>query len=512
MPKRSLHPGNGGTKQIEQLNKAVELMLSHTDGKLGKGKAGKVGAGIEPLLRLAADLRELPRENFKSQLKARLKSELEGRTNMSTVAEPLTAARTVATPRLTFKDAAKAIEFYKQALGAKETMRFDTGGSIPHAEITIGDSSITLSEEWPEGGRLSAETLGSSPVQMSLFVPDVDAFAKRAVAAGMKPLGPIRDQFYGRREGSFVDPFGYTWNISTVTEEMSVEEMHRRMKGLTRGPEGGQVHGQESEARVNPIPPGFRTVTPYLVAQNGPALLEFAKQAFGGEETFRIVGSAGGLHGEIRIGDSMLMMGGGIPGKEFHATPNTHALHIYVEDADAVCAQALAAGATLIDAPRDQEYGERSASVKDPAGNIWYIATHKGDSYIAKGLNNVNVYMHPLRAEPVISFLKRAFGAQELSKYASPDGVVHHAEIRVGDSVVEMGEPSAEAQGKYPPMPTMFYMYVPDCDAVYRRALTAGATSISEPTDQPYGDRNGAVKDAFGNTWYISTHVKDVAM
>jgi PhnB protein len=350
-------------------------------------------------------------------------------------------------------------------------------------------------------------------VQLSLDVADVDAFAKRAVAAGMKPLGPIRDQFYGRREGSFIDPFGYTWNISTVTEEMSVEEMHRRMKSLTAGPEGGhmpQGGSPEGKAKVNPIPRGYRTVTPYLIAKDGPALLEFAKQAFAGEETFRTVGSAGGLHGEVRIGDSMLMMGGGIPGKEFRVTPNTHALHIYVEDVDAVYAKALAAGATLIDAPRDQEYGERSASVTDPAGNIWYIATHipkeRGESYIAKGLNNVNVYMHPLRAEPVITFLKRAFGATELSKYASPDGVVHHAEIRVGDSVVEMGE----AHGKYSPMSTMFYMYVPDCDAVYRRALAAGATSVSEPVDQPYGDRSGAVKDAFGNTWYISTHVKDV--
>jgi PhnB protein len=236
--------------------------------------------------------------------------------------------------------------------------------------------------------------------------------------------------------------------------------------------------------------------------------MEFAKQAFGAEETFRTVGSAGGLHGEVRIGDSMLMMGGGIPGREFHATPNTHALHLYVEDADAVYRKALAAGATLIDEPRDQEYGERSASVKDPAGNYWYIATSKGESYIPKGLNNVNVYMHPLRAEPVIGFLKRAFGAQELAKYASPDGVVHHAEIRVGDSVVEMGE----AQGKYPPMPTMFYLYVPDVDAVYRRAVAAGATSSQPPADQYYGDRTAAVKDAFGNQWYIATHIKDVTM
>ena len=208
----------------------------------------------------------------------------------------------------------------------------------------------------------------------------------------------------------------------------------------------------------------------------------------------------------MRIGDSMLMMGGGIPGREFRSTANTHALHLYVPDCDAVYERALQAGATSIDVPRDQEYGERSGSVKDPAGNFWYIATHKGESYTPKGLNSVNAYMLPVRAEPVINFLKRAFGAREIAKYASPDGVVHHAEIRVGDSVVEMGEP----QGKYPPMPTMFYLYVPDCDAVYQRALQAGATSIMEPVDQPYGDRNGAVKDAFGNQWYIATHIKDV--
>src|SRR5438045_5857757 len=135
----------------------------------------------------------------------------------------------------------------------------------------------------------------------------------------------------------------------------------------------------------------------------------------------------------------MLMIGGGIPGREFRSTPNTHAIHIYVKDADAVYQKALDAGAESIDEGRDQEYGERSGGVKDPAGNYWYIATHKGETYVPKGLHNVNAYLHPLRAEPVINFLKRAFGAQEIAKYASPDGVVHHAEIRVGDSVVEMG-------------------------------------------------------------------------
>jgi uncharacterized glyoxalase superfamily protein PhnB len=257
---------------------------------------------------------------------------------------------------------------------------------------------------------------------------------------------------------------------------------------------------------VDPIPEGYHTVTPYLVAQDGPALLEFAKQAFGAEEKFRTVGSAGGLHSEARIGDSMLMIGGGIPGREFRSTANTTALHIYVEDTDAVYQRAIAAGATSIFEPKDQEYGERSGGVKDPAGNYWYIATHMGPTYVPKGLNNVNVYMHPLRGEPVIQFLKLAFGAQELGRYASPDGVIHHAEIRVGNSVMELGE----ANGPYQPTASMFYLYVPDCDAVYRKALQAGATSIAEPTDQPYGDRSAGVNDAFGNQWYIATHVKDM--
>jgi uncharacterized glyoxalase superfamily protein PhnB len=105
----------------------------------------------------------------------------------------------------------------------------------------------------------------------------------------------------------------------------------------------------------------------------------------------------------------------------------------------------------------------------------------------------------------MISFLKRAFGAEELEKYASPVGVVHHAKIRIGDSMLEMGE----AGGPYQPMPSMFYLYVPDVDAMYLRALNAGATSISEPVDQSYGDRSAGVKDVFGNQWYIATQIRE---
>jgi len=496
MPKRSLNPGQGDQKKIEQLNKAVDGMLARADGDLGK-----LQAGVEPLVRVAAELRNLPRATFK----ARLKSELEGKNRMSTVAEPVAAVRMSASPRLAFRDPAKAIEFYTRALGAKENFRFQVGDDIPHAELRIGDSIVNVTGEWPEGGRFSAETLGNSPVWMTLQVPDVDAFTKHAVAEGMKMVREPRNQFYGHRDAMLQDPFGYTWSAFTVTEEMPVEEMHRRMKGLTTGPEGGQMPGKP--AGVSPVPRGFRMVTPYLVAADGLALLDFTRQAFGAEETERAIMPTG-VHGEVRIGDTMLMIGGGIPGKKFPGSLQPGALHIYVEDADAVYKKALEAGATSIGEPRDQDYGERSATVKDAAGNYWYIATQKGESYKPKGLFNVNPYLHPRRAEPLISFLKRAFGAEEVAKYASPDGVVHHAQIRIGDSVVEMGE----AHGEYETMEAMFYLYVPKVDDVYRQAVAAGGISFQEPTDQFYGDRTAAVKDNFGNKWYIATHIKDVQM
>src|SRR5215469_5358386 len=201
MPKRSLHPGNGGQqKAIEQLNQALEKMLAQNDGRVTKA-----GAAIEPLVRIAADLRNLPSASFK----ARLKSELGGKKRMSTVAEPVASVHTSVAPRIAFRDPAKAIEFYQRALGAKEKFRFQIGDSIPHAELAIGDSIIDVTGEWPEGGRFSAETLGSSPVSMSIRVEDVDSFAEHAVAAGMTVILPPKDQFYGHRDATLGDPFGY---------------------------------------------------------------------------------------------------------------------------------------------------------------------------------------------------------------------------------------------------------------------------------------------------------------
>src|SRR3989442_10264866 len=187
----------------------------------------------------------------------------------------------------------------------------------------IGDSTVMLCEEWPEGGRYSAETLGQSPVSMTINVPDVDAFVEHAVAAGAKLTGPITDQFYGHRDGTLLDPFGYAWNVYTVKEEISAEEMHRRFRTTMPVPK---------KPVVAPVPKGYRTVTPYLVAQDGPALLEFAKHAFGAEETFRTVGSAGGLHAEARLCGSMLMVGGGIPWRGVPAAAKHQGPHNIVKD------------------------------------------------------------------------------------------------------------------------------------------------------------------------------------
>src|SRR6266849_3237355 len=154
---------------------------------------------------------------------------------------------------------------------------------------------------------------------------------------------------------------------------------------------------------VSSIPEGYHTLTPYLVAQDAPGLINFVKQTFAAEETPRSGGSAGGIHAEVRVGDSKLMIGGGGPGLSWHGESRPTALHVHVEDTDAVYRRALEAGGVSIQAPADQSYGERSGIVKDQSGNRWYIATHKGahkgERYIPEGLRTVTPYLHPLRAE-----------------------------------------------------------------------------------------------------------------
>ena len=137
------------------------------------------------------------------------------------------------TPYLIISDAAKAIEFYKQAFGATELLRMEApGGKIGHAEIKVGNSPIMLADEMPEMGYLSPKSLGGTPVSIMIYVEDVDAVAGRAVAAGAQVLKPVADQFYGDRSGSFADPFGHQWHIATHIEDVPQEEVNKRAAAL----------------------------------------------------------------------------------------------------------------------------------------------------------------------------------------------------------------------------------------------------------------------------------------
>jgi len=141
-----------------------------------------------------------------------------------------------ATPYLSIKGAADALEFYKRAFGATETMRMaGPDGRIGHAEIKIGKANIMLADEHPEIGFLSPRTLGGSPVTIHIYVEDVDALAAQAEAAGAKVRWPVANQFYGDRSGQFEDPFGHVWNFATHTEDVSKEEMQRRAAAYSAG-------------------------------------------------------------------------------------------------------------------------------------------------------------------------------------------------------------------------------------------------------------------------------------
>jgi PhnB protein len=136
-----------------------------------------------------------------------------------------------ATPVLIVNGAARAIEFYQNAFGAKELMRFpDPSGRIAHAEIKIGDSTIMLADEYPAMGNRSPESLGGTASSIHLYVEDVDAVAERALGNGAKEVRPVTNQFYGDRSGTFADPFGHIWSIATHIEDVSMEELQNRMK------------------------------------------------------------------------------------------------------------------------------------------------------------------------------------------------------------------------------------------------------------------------------------------
>ena len=237
---------------------------------------------------------------------------------------------------------------------------------------------------------------------------------------------------------------------------------------------------------------GFTTVTPYVwVPDRG--LADFLIRTFDAVET-RVDDNPGhGVHRELRIGSSMVMIGEtGLP----DAPARPAAFHVFVDDADATFARAIAAGGTSLGEPEDRHYGERTGFVRDAYGNHWYIATALGPQSLGHALRTVTPYLHARDVDGYMAFLARAFGAVEETRAEQPGGVIPYARMRFGDAAVEFGTSD--------PMPSSYFMYVADPDAVYEQAVAAGAKPLSPPTERAPGLRMGFVEDPLGNQWYIA--------
>src|SRR5262249_39685901 len=174
-----------------------------------------------------------------------------------------------------------------RAFGAHELMRFEHGGHVAHAELRIGSSVFLGADQAPAWGYPSAGRPCRTPGATEHLVGAPDSRRAAAAGAGARLLRPVEGQFYGERSGRVADPFGYTGTIATPKEELSVEEMHRRMAAFAPEPSPA-VSRRE----------GFRTVTPYIVVNDVPGLIEFAERAFGATEFGRTTGSPAGLHAE----------------------------------------------------------------------------------------------------------------------------------------------------------------------------------------------------------------------
>jgi len=487
--------------QGEQLDKVIERLLGPAAAPLSPADTARTfDVTLAPVIEIIRDLKNLPRPDFRT----RLRTDVERRASMASSAKAVEAVRTTVTPYLSVRDAAAAIEFYKKAFGATEVARLmQPDGRVGHAEINIDGARIMLADEFPEIGFRSPESLGGSPVNIHLDVPDVDAVARRALAAGAKVVRPVADQFYGDRSGQLSDPFGYTWTVSTHKETLTIEEMQRRMDQMSR-----QERSISAPAPVKFIREGFHTITPYLIISGAAQWIDFVKQAFDAEEYFRAKRPDAEdviMHAEVKIGDSMIELADANP--QFPAMPST--LLLRVDDPDAVYNRALEAGATVMQPIADAPYGSRGGTVLDVAGNRLHISKPIGAGLdIFKGFRSVTPHLYAQRPVDLIEFLQRAFGGEETYRAEMPDGSIPHAQVRIGDSIVAL----AGGHGAYTPMPTTLHLYVPDTDSVYEQALRAGATSLQPPADQPYGDRSAGVTDPFGNRWFIATHIRDVQM
>jgi PhnB protein len=247
--------------------------------------------------------------------------------------------------------------------------------------------------------------------------------------------------------------------------------------------------------------PNFPNIAPYFLVPGAPKFIDFLVSAFEGTERIRVPRPDGAImHAEVAIGNSVIELGDA--NEQYPQRSMT--THLYVPDADATYARALRAGATGVYAPTDDHpSGDRWGEAKDPFGNTWYIATRRSQVSGAEGFLTVQPYLHLRDAHNMIPFAESALGANATGVHKSPDGMVMHATIEIAGATFEIDE----ARGEVQPEAAYLHVYVPDTDAVYAQAIRAGATGVTPPSNAPYGDRAAAIKDPFGNTWFLATYL-----
>ena len=311
---------------VDRLDQTIDALLARRDATFALNEPELARLAV-----VAAQLRHAPGAAFRERLLANLTR----RTTMTTsVLEPtkIHEGFTTVTPYVRMREAG-LVDFLTAVFDARET--FSTRGTLGgvHRVVRLGDSMLMIGEGGVEGD------FPFSPAAFHVYVPDADATFQRALAAGATSLGDPADRPYGERAGFVRDPFGNQWYIATAFGDSYV-------------------------------PAGRRALTPFVHPRGVPEYIEFLERAFNAEVEIRAEHQGIVMHARLKIGSGAIEMGD----TQGTAEPMRTGFYLYVTDADAVFAQAVAAGATALAAPSDQSYGDRMGSVMDSQGIIWFIA------------------------------------------------------------------------------------------------------------------------------------------
>jgi PhnB protein len=324
----------------EQLDRAIEAVLRNA------AVAENLDEDVAELAQIAAQLRDLPRTEFKARLRAELETEVMNMTKGSTQSAAKSArSKTPAgiqsvTPYVVVSDVHQEIDFIKKVFGAKgKVYGLGSQGGF-HSEYRIGDSTLMIG-----GGGKGSKWKGTPvPVSLHAYVPDVDGVYQSALQAGATSLMPPADMEYGERGAAIEDVGGNQWYLATAM---------------------GPRH----------VPEGLPNLMPYFNPVGAPKMIEFLKDAFNAKEVAVHKSPSGSvLHAKITIGDSIVEMG------EAHGQwqPRPMQFMVYVDDCDAAYERAMKAeGAISVSKPANAPYGGRTGTIKDPFGNTWYLSAQE---------------------------------------------------------------------------------------------------------------------------------------